>query len=361
MTAAPPPAPALPLRLLALKWVALGAAAAVLLPFWPALVLAVWMGTALRRWVRPFRRATGERQHAAAVLTVLTVVLIVAPLAALASVVASDALQLVERMLGSQEAQSFLRGLVAHNEPGSTPSLSELVTEHGARAWSVFRGVSSVAVKALLGIVVFIVTLYAVLADGPGLHAWLVRHAPLSSPVLARLGDAFHETGRGLFVGVLGAGFIQGVAAAVIFVALGVPRPIVLGALTIVASIVPNLGSALVWLPVAAGLAFTERHTAAIVLVVLGVGLIGTIDNVFRPLLSRRASLQLPAFMVLLSMLGGILLIGTWGFLAGPLVLRLAKEVLQLGTDGQGDLGGGVTAAAAATAPSAPSAPSAAG
>lgn len=316
------------------KWLAVAAAAAVLWPFWPALVLAVWTGAAVQHWLRPFRRLTGERHRAAVALTVLTVLLILTPLLALAAAVASDAAMLVERTLGSREVQSFLRSLVAHSDAGgATPSVSELVSEHGARAWAVLTSVSSAAVQAMLGAVVFVITLYAMLAEGSSMYSWALRHSPLPPRVLARLGHAFHETGRGLFVGVLGAGLLQGAAAAIIFLALGVPRPIVLGFLTVVASVVPSLGSALVWGPVAAALAITERYQAAALLVVLGAGVIGTIDNVFRPLLSRRANLQLPAFLVLLAMLGGILLIGTWGFLGGPLVLRLAKEVLLLGAE----------------------------
>lgn len=319
----------------ALKLLALAASAAVLAPFWPALVLAVWTGTSVQRFAQPFRRMTGGRNRAAAALTVLTVALILSPLLALAAVVASDAIALVDRTLSSSEAQAFVRSLVASPEGQAPPSISELVNEHGTRAWALVRGVSTLAVHWLVGAMVFIVTTYAVLADGPALYAWFLRHSPLPPRIVARLGHAFHETGRGLFVGVLGAGMVQGVTAGILFVILGVPRPIVLGFLTVIASIVPNLGSALVWAPVAAGLAFTGRTTAAIVLVVLGVGVIGTIDNVFRPLLSRRGSLQLPAFMVLLSMLGGIFLIGTWGFLAGPLILRLAKEILLLSDEGE--------------------------
>lgn len=319
----------------ALKLLALAASAAVLAPFWPALVLAVWTGTSVQRWTQPFRRMTGGRNRAAAALTVLTVALILLPLLALAAVVASDAIALVERTLNSSEAQAFVRSLVANPEGQAPPSINELVNEHGTRAWAVLRGVSTLAVQWLVGAMVFIVTTYAVLADGPALYAWFLRHSPLSPRIVARLGHAFHETGRGLFVGVLGAGMVQGATAGILFIILGVPRPIVLGFLTVVASIVPNLGSALVWVPVAAGLAFTGRTTAAIVLVVLGIGVIGTIDNVFRPLLSRRGNLQLPAFMLLLSMLGGIFLIGTWGFLAGPLILRLAKEILLLSDEAE--------------------------
>jgi predicted PurR-regulated permease PerM len=320
-------------------WIAIVIPAIVLLPFWPALILAMWTGSAARYWMRPFRRLTGERHRAAAVLTVLTMLFIVAPLVALSLAVASDAQSLIEKTIASSEAQTFFRGLVSPGEGGGGGELSvvELVRTQGSRAWVLFSSVSTAAAKILLNVLAFVVVTYVVLADGPTLYAWAERNGPLRPRVMQRLVGAFQETGRGLLFGVLGAGLIQGAAAGVIFFFLDVPRPIVLGFLTVVGSILPSLGSALVWAPVAAGLAFSGRTTAAIILVALGLGVIGTIDNLFRPLLSRRANLALPAFMVLLSMLGGILLIGTWGFIAGPLVVRLCKEVLLIGAESEGE------------------------
>lgn len=317
-------------------WIAIALPAIILSPFWPALVMALWTGVAARQWMRPFRRLTGERHRAAAVLTVLTVLAIVAPLVALGLAVASDAQLLVEKTFASREAQSFLRGLVSPGEHGEL-SVVELVRTQGSRAWLLLSSVSSAAAKILLNALAFAVMTYVVLSDGPALYAWIERNGPLRPQVMKRLAGAFQETGRGLFVGVLGAGVIQGIAAGIIFFFLDVPRPIVLGFLVVAGSILPSLGSALVWLPVAAGLAYSGRTTAAIILVALGLGVISTIDNLFRPLLSSRANLALPAFMVLLSMLGGILLIGTWGFLAGPLVMRLAKEALLIGAESEGE------------------------
>jgi predicted PurR-regulated permease PerM len=336
-------------------WIALALPALILSPFWPALVLGVWTGVGVRHWTRPFRRITRERHRAAAVLTVLTVVLIVAPLIALALAVASDAQLLVQKTFASKEAQSLLRGLVSPGEHGEL-SVVELIKSQGSRAWLLFSSVSTVAARVLLNALAFAVMTYVVLADGPALYAWIERNGPLRPPVLRRFAAAFQETGRGLIFGVLGAGVIQGVAAGVIFLCLGVPRPIVLGFMTVVGSIIPSLGSALVWVPVAAGLAFTGRTTTAIILVALGLGVISTIDNLFRPLLSRRANLALPASLVFLSMLGGILLMGTWGFLAGPLVVRLCKEALLIGaepeapTDAMAETASGAPAEAASEA-----------
>ncbi len=317
-------------------WIAIFLPALVLVPFWPALVLASWTAAAARHFMRPFRKLTGERHRAAAVLTVLTVLLIIAPLVGLGLAVANDAQLLVEKTFASTQAQSLLQSLVSPGDKGEL-SIVELVQAHGARAWLLLSSVSSAAAVLALNALAFAVMTYVVLADGPELYAWCERNGPLRPHVLRRLTAAFQETGRGLIFGVLGAGVIQGVAAGIIFFFLDVPRPIVLGFLTVVGSVIPSLGSALVWAPVAAGLAISGRTTAAIILVVLGLGVIGTIDNLFRPLLSRRANLALPAFLVLLSMLGGILLIGTWGFIAGPLVVRLCKEVLLIGAESEGE------------------------
>lgn len=319
------------LRSMVATWAAVAVAAVIMFPFWPALILALWTGTAAQHGMRPFRRLTGGRHRAAATLTVLTVLLLVAPLVAVAWILTSDAALLIDRMIASHEMQSFLRGLVASDS--GTHSLTDLVTSHGDRAWQLVSSVSGIAVEVILNVMVFVITIYAVLADGPSLYAWCERHGPLEPIVLARFRSAFNETGRGLFYGVLMAGLAQGAAAAVIFVGLGVPRAVVLGFLTVVASVVPNLGSALVWGPVAAGLAIAGRSTEAIILVGLGIVFIGGIDNVLVPLLSRRAQLQLPAFLVLIAILGGILIFGTWGFLAGPLLLRLAKEALLIVSD----------------------------
>jgi predicted PurR-regulated permease PerM len=57
---------------------------------------------------------------------------------------------------------------------------------------------------------------------------------------------------------------------------------------------------------------------------------IGSIDNLARPWLSRRGKLQLPGFVVLVAMFGGVELVGGWGILFGPLVVRLAKEALEV-------------------------------
>jgi predicted PurR-regulated permease PerM len=98
--------------------------------------------------------------------------------------------------------------------------------------------------------------------------------------------------------------------------------------LTLLFSVVPAIGTAIVWAPVAAGLALTGRTGAAIALAVIGVAVVGSVDNLARPWLAHRGKLQLPTWVVLTSMFGGVELLGAWGLVVGPLAVRLAKEAL---------------------------------
>jgi predicted PurR-regulated permease PerM len=156
------------------------------------------------------------------------------------------------------------------------------------------------------------------------MYEWIEKHAPLELEHTRRLVAAFVETGRGLFVGVGLTGLAQGIVATITYFALGVPRALVLGLLTCIASLIPSVGTALVWVPVAIGLALAGKTVAAIVMAGVGVVVIGTVDNVMRPVFARFGKLELSTFVLLTSIFGG------WGFILGPLFARLAKEALEM-------------------------------
>ncbi len=185
-----------------------------------------------------------------------------------------------------------------------------------------------IAAEVLLGLFVFLSATYAVLADGPRAYRWLEDHLPLDARITRRFAAAFTETGRGLFIGVGGAGLAQAVVATIAYLILDVPEPLVLGLLTLITSVVPSVGTAMVWVPIAGGLWLTGRPEAALGLAVVGVAVIGSIDNLLRPILAQRGHLGLPALVIMIAMFGGIALAGPAGLVLGPLVVRLAKEAM---------------------------------
>jgi predicted PurR-regulated permease PerM len=90
------------------------------------------------------------------------------------------------------------------------------------------------------------------------------------------------------------------------------------------------VGTALVWIPLAIELAVTGQYWQAGVVVLVGAGVHSLIDNFVRPLLARYGRLTLPAFVVLVSMLGGAAVFGAAGALLGPLLIRLCVESLAI-------------------------------
>jgi predicted PurR-regulated permease PerM len=330
-----------PQQTAAFRWVMLAlviAGAATFLPLWAPLVLAAWVAGMTRPLLPRFSKVTHGRRRAAGGLVVLLVMTILGPLGIATASLARGAVDLVRSVLASEGAKSALVAIVSGGHKGegaeeislpwSPDKILALLQEHGGQALSLVSGIAGAATSAVLALFVFLFAVYVFLVEGPQQYAWLESHSPLRPTHTGRLVAAFHETGRGLFVGIGLTGLAQGVVATVTYFALGVPRALVLGLLTCVASILPSVGTALVWVPVTAGLAFAGRTVPAAIMAAVGVLVIGTVDNVLRPAFARFGNLELSSFVLLTSIFGGLAIFGPWGFLLGPLFVRLAKEAL---------------------------------
>jgi predicted PurR-regulated permease PerM len=315
------------------RYLALGLIAAsvlVLWPFLPWIVLAVWLAVFARRVQLPLAHALGERPRIAAGITVLLLTMLLVPVAALLTQVVIEAIDLVKNLLSSERGHDVLEKLAGSERRTGDADAIDVVMGQGDRIWSVFRTIAAIATRAVIGLVILLFGVYAMLVDGRRWFAWAETHLPFEPRTLRRLGAAFIETGRGLFIGIGGAGLIQSVFATGAYFVLGVPQPLALGFLTLLVSVVPAIGTAAVWVPVAAGLAVTGRTTEAIGLAIFGIAVIGTVDNLVRPYLARRGHLQLPTYIVLVSMFGGVEVFGGWGLLLGPLIVRLASEAIAI-------------------------------
>lgn len=316
-----------------LGWVGWGlvvACAVLLAPLLPAVMLALWLAALARVLHTPLSRALGGRVRLAAAITLIALVIVVIPFALVVISLAADAYHLVTELVQSPRAKEMLEQLVAQNgTAGSGSSAWHLVLGQQERAWAVVQQIAGTATRAIIGLVVIFAGTYAVLVDRGRWYGWFEQYGPIPPAMLSRLRDAFFETGRGLFIGIGGAGLVQAIIATVIYLVLRVPHALEFGMLTFVFSIIPAIGTAIVWAPIAVGLALADRGGAAIVLAVCGLAVIGTVDNLVRPFLARRGSLQLPTYVVLVAMFAGVQVIGAWGLLVAPLAVRLAKAALE--------------------------------
>jgi predicted PurR-regulated permease PerM len=194
----------------------------------------------------------------------------------------------------------------------------------------VIGSVTGATAAFLVGLFVFLYATFVFLVHGRAIGSWIEDHAPISVEATRRLAGAFEETGRGLLIATGLTALTQGVIATVAYLVLGVPRAIVLGLFTALAALIPSVGTSLVWAPVAVGLALAGRTSAAIAMAVIGILVIGTVDNIVRPFFSRFGQLHMPVFLILVSILGGFAVFGAFGIILGPLAVRLSMEALAL-------------------------------
>ncbi|MGH7846667.1 MAG: AI-2E family transporter [Candidatus Binatia bacterium] len=164
--------------------------------------------------------------------------------------------------------------------------------------------------------------LFFLLRDGDDLVKRIRDAIPLRAEQQRDLLNKFTAVIRATIKGTLVVAIVQGALGGLIFWALGVHAPVLWAASMAVLSLLPAVGSALVWLPVALYFLVTGAIWQGIVLMVFGVLVIGLVDNVLRPVLVGKET-KIPDYVVLVATLGGIAIFGLNGFVIGPLIAAM--------------------------------------
>lgn len=169
---------------------------------------------------------------------------------------------------------------------------------------------------------VMIYLLFFLLRDGEELSERIKMAIPLQPEHLNRLSSKFTAVLRATVKGTLIVAIIQGALGGLIFWILGIHAPILWAALMAVLSLLPAVGAAVVWLPVAIYLLVTGSTWQGLLLIAWGVFVIGLIDNVLRPVLVGKDA-RMPDYVVLISTVGGIAMIGINGLVIGPVIAAM--------------------------------------
>ncbi|HKL25291.1 MAG TPA: AI-2E family transporter [Desulfuromonadales bacterium] len=178
-----------------------------------------------------------------------------------------------------------------------------------------------------LGLMLYIA--FFMLRDGPKLVEMLVRALPLGDEREHLLFTKFAEVTRATIKGNLVVAVVQGSLGGLIFWILGIPAAILWGVVMTLLSLIPIVGAGLIWVPVAIYLFAVGDWIKGLVLIAFGVGVIGLVDNILRPVLVGRDT-KLPDYIVLLSTLGGFAMFGMNGFVIGPLIAALFMAFWQI-------------------------------
>jgi predicted PurR-regulated permease PerM len=174
----------------------------------------------------------------------------------------------------------------------------------------------------LVGLTVMLYLLFFLLRDGQALAARIKDAVPLSRRYKTRLFNNFTTVTRATVKGNVLVAIAQGALGGLAFWFLGVQAPLLWAVVMAFLSLLPAIGAALVWAPVAIYFLVTGSTWQGVALIAWGTIVIGLVDNFLRPVLVGKDT-KMPDYMVLLSTIGGMALFGLNGFVIGPVIAAL--------------------------------------
>ena len=187
-----------------------------------------------------------------------------------------------------------------------------------ARALAI--GQNTLMLLVNLGIMLYL--LFFFLRDGRDLAQTIRRAVPMQRQHTDFLLSKFATVVRATVKGTVVVALVQGMLGGVAFAFLGIHGAVLWGVVMSVLSLLPAIGAALVWAPVAIYLIATGSMIEGLGLAAWGVGVMGMVDNLLRPILVGKET-KLPDYLVLLSTIGGLSIFGVNGFLIGPAIAAL--------------------------------------
>ena len=174
---------------------------------------------------------------------------------------------------------------------------------------------------------VMLFVMYQMFYDGRNMLAYLKSISPLRDEEQQRVAQRVREVSRAVFYGIFGTAVAQGVCASIFFKIAGIP--VFWGVVLGLCSIVPVVGTSIIWIPVVVYLCLTGQYGWATFIFVSCGCVVANFDMLLRPLLMKRSGETGMSYMVLfLSLLGGIQTFGLVGVIYGPMITGICSICL---------------------------------
>jgi predicted PurR-regulated permease PerM len=185
------------------------------------------------------------------------------------------------------------------------------------------------AVGAVVQMVLVVFTMFYLFRDGERIRLAFYDMMPLREGQTHEITMRTREVIAATIYGVLVISAIQGTLGTLIFWILGLPSPLLWGVVMFMLSMIPMAGAFLVWVPAAIYLALSGTYIKALILVVWGIVVIGSIDNFLSPrLVGQRARLH--ELLIFFSVLGGLQVFGILGLVLGPVVVAITLALIEM-------------------------------
>ena len=319
---------------------------AVTWPFLKPLLLGAMLAGLSRPLYHWIKRLLGGRASLAAIITLLILfILVVGPISAFIGVVVNQAVNVSNQAIPWLQ-QHFASGSTfnAHDwlvqrfpsladyvpsQPQILENLGKVAQSAGGFLVAGASRMTAGTAAFLLDLFVMLYAMFFFLRDGRRILEKIFYYTPLSHEDEERVLERLTSVTRATIKGTLVIGVIQGALAAFGFWVAGIDGVAFWGTIMAILSIVPGIGSALVWIPAVIYLFATGQTLAATLLLAWCAAVVGSIDNLLRPALVGKDA-KMPDLLILVGTLGGLFLFGPIGFIVGPVVCGLFLTVWEI-------------------------------
>ena len=307
---------------------------------WAVVLTMIFYG--LFKWVR---RRVGEQRRglAAAITSLLIFFFVIIPFIFLAIALVNQGLGLYQSIETGEIDPNFVVDYVERQLPGIYDMLGEAGISPNSVRDKITEFVGTVSqflatqvlsfgsnlINVFVQFTLMLYLLYFFLKDGKQVIQRIIDTIPMGNVRERQLFERFAQVSKATLKGTLLVALVQGSIGGLIFMILGIPAALLWGVAMTLLALLPVGGSAIVWFPAVIILFAQGYPVKAIILLVVGVLIIGLVDNLLRPLLVGRDT-EMPDYLVLISTLGGITYFGLSGFVIGPTIAALFITVWEM-------------------------------
>ena len=195
-----------------------------------------------------------------------------------------------------------------------------------------YQSVSTISANVInffVSLFIFVYLTFFFLRDGEKILQHCMDAFPMKNEDESYLLDQFQKTTRATIKGTVMVALAQGFLGYLTLLLIGINGALIWGAVMALLSIVPAVGTVLVWLPIALVLFLNGEVIDASLLIFSGIFIIGMIDNLLRPILIGKET-KIPDYLILLTTIGGISIFGITGFIVGPIIASLFISIWSL-------------------------------
>ena len=195
-----------------------------------------------------------------------------------------------------------------------------------------YESVSTISVNVInffVSLFIFFYLTFFFLKDGEKILQHCMDAFPMKNEDESFLLSEFQKTTRATIKGTVIVALAQGFLGYLTLLLIGVNGALIWGAVMALLSIIPAVGTILVWLPISLILFLNGEIMDASLLIFSGIFIIGMIDNLLRPMLISKET-KIPDYLILLTTIGGISIFGITGFIVGPIIASLFISIWSL-------------------------------